>query len=150
MYSVFSQILCNHFAHHSKGMENLPDDLHGKILFLREHAPYTIREILFCHVITTLDYIAKEYNTWFLPYNDSDLSRLTTWICKNIVYELPLMNYKTMNVKIRIAVDMLNKIEQKGTISKELSLFYYDNIVTNVRSLWEEIVFSHNSNELPF
>lgn len=134
MISMFSQIIFERFKHEA-GVSTC-NDLTEALSYLKENANYTLHQVLFCHSITTLDYIAEQHDTWFNVYHIKELHDLADWISKNIIYEIPTMSLTTTRIKVRIAIGMLNKIENSGIISKELSLFYFDNIVTNCLDLW--------------
>lgn len=134
MISLFSQVIFDRFKYEA-GVSTC-NNLAKALSYLKENANYTIHQVLFCHSITTLDYIAKQYDTEFNVYHIKEIHDLADWISKKIIYEIPTMSLTTTRVKIRIAISMLNKIENSGIISKELSLFYFDNIVTNCLDTW--------------
>lgn len=146
MYSVFSQFLLERYRVLRKA-QKLPQDhvdIEDAINYLANsgYAP----QILYCHVITTLDYIAEEasYKVCICP----ELRKIAEWLWKNIVLNINIDKKQTTDVKLRIAVDMLNKLENKGIISKDLNLFYFDNVVTNVQNLWWDMFASPD--RLPF
>ena len=75
-----------------------------------------------------------------------------TWINKKILYELPNVKYtpgkkgKYIDVRIRIATSMLNKLVDDGIIDKNISIAYHQRLITNVRKILSEI----NAEDLPF
>ena len=75
-----------------------------------------------------------------------------TWINKKILYELPNVKYvpdkkgKYIDVRIRIATSMLNKLVDDGIIDKEIGITYHRRLITNVRRILNEI----NAEDLPF
>ena len=74
-------------------------------------------------------------------YN-KNVNEVLKWITYNIVVNLSIINYKTLDVLIRIATGMMNKCN----IRKEYLVYLQSNMVEN---LWEErkrIVLS----QLPF
>lgn len=81
-----------------------------------------------------------------------ELWNLTKWIGKNIIHTIKQdTSYKTVSVKIRIALGMLDKIEKSGKIDREMSLFYFHNIMVNCRDLWYAIHFNYlQTGGLPF
>lgn len=146
MCSVFSQILLERYRLIRKAQKLPQDDVdvEDAINFLADYdyAP----QILYCHVITTLDYIAEEasYKVSICP----ELRKIAKWLWKEVVLKINIDKKQTINVKTRIAVDMLNKLENKGIINKDLNLFYFDNVITNVQDLWWDVI--PNLDHLPF
>lgn len=68
------------------------------------------------------------------------------WINKNIVFKLTTDNFKTIDVKLRIAVDMINKLEYEEVIDPVLASYLWDNLTRNVLDTQSEL----NSEDLPF
>ena len=157
MYSVFSQVLIEHWClvykakHRCKDVpaeiiptiEEIINDKEGQ----KPYGYYYRPQVMYCHVISTLDYIAEKAD--YVCCTNDKVRKIGEWVCKNIVSQITKDNIATTNVKIRIAVDMLNKLENEGVISKELNLFYFDNIVTNCKDLWLDTCFTP-MNQLPF
>lgn len=100
--------------------------------------------VLTCHVITTFDNIVEEAK--YILCTNNEVRELAKWVNKNLVLTCFTDKIKTRDVKIRIAVDMLNKLENRKIISKDVALFYFDNICFNIRELWWDTM----SDELPF
>ena len=71
-----------------------------------------------------------------------DLINLRHWIIDNIVIKFYSLDYKTLDVLIRIATGMLNKCD----ISKEDKIFLHNNLVWNLRAEHSKLILS----ELPF
>lgn len=82
----------------------------------------------------------------YLMSTNRKLIDLAKWVNKNIILQLNKDKYKTRDVKLRIAIDMLNKFEYNGTISKEICLRLYDNMVTNIIDVTTDIL----GKDLPF
>ena len=74
-------------------------------------------------------------------YN-KNVNEVLKWITYNIVVNLSIINYKTLDVLIRIATGMLNKCD----IPKELQIMFHDNMVENLRTEHRNTLTS----ELPF
>lgn len=68
------------------------------------------------------------------------------WITKHILTTIGKDTYLTINVYIRIGTSMLNKLVDNGVISKELGIYYHDNMVANTADLISELSLE----ELPF
>lgn len=71
-----------------------------------------------------------------------DVAKVLNWIMTRIVINLVNMDYKTLDVLIRIATGMLNKCD----IPHEVKIMFHDNMVENLRAEHNRILLS----ELPF
>ena len=74
-------------------------------------------------------------------YN-KDVHKVLIWITNKIVVNLSRLDYKTLDVLIRIATGMLNKCD----IPKEVQIMFHDNMVENLTTEHADILLS----ELPF
>ena len=148
MINLFSQIIHEHWilrykaAHRCKDVptEIIPQYIEDKIDGIYP-------EIMYCHVISTLSCVAED--AAYLVCTNRDVRNVMEWVCNNIVSKITEDSRKTFNVKLRIAVGMINKLENKG-IDKMICLFYYDNIITNCNELWMDYVFDGDIEQLPF
>ena len=140
MYSVFSLVLFERWKliHHRKDVPTNVEECVGGY----------IPQVMFCHVISTLDYVAED--AMYLVCANSEVRKVAEWVCDNIINKITEDSRKTFNVKLRIAVGMLNKLEEKKIIDKSISLFYFDNIISNCNDLWFDYAFDGNIGELPF
>ena len=68
------------------------------------------------------------------------------WINRRIVFEIPNIDYRTVEVRIRIASGMLNKLVYKGIIPKNIGIIYHSRLVHRVR----QILGAVNVEDLPF
>ena len=66
------------------------------------------------------------------------------WINKNILFELPKDNITTVEVKLRIATGMLNKLEK--VLGKENTILIHARLVERVREARSQIIWE----DLPF
>lgn len=75
---------------------------------------------------------------------------LLQWVNKKILFELPKVKTQTdtqwIGVRVRIATNMLNKLETDGILSKDISIEYHRRFVSNVR----QILGSIYTEDLPF
>ena len=75
---------------------------------------------------------------------------LLNWVNEKILFELPrakmLGNVQWIGVRIRIATNMLNKLEAEGVLAKEVCIEYHKRLVSNVRQILENIY----TEDLPF
>ena len=148
MISLFSHIIDEHWVLKYKA-KNRCKDVPTEIIpqHVEDKIDGIYPEIMYCRVISTLSYVAEE--AAYLVCTNRDVRNVMEWVCKNIVHEITKDTHKTLNVKLRIAVGMINKLEEKG-IDKMICLFYYDNIITNCNDLWLDSTFDGELDELPF
>lgn len=66
------------------------------------------------------------------------------WINRKILFPLPHLDYRTVDVRIRIATGMLNKLE--GIIPKDVLIAYHMRLTTRVREIRRELW----TEDLPF
>lgn len=153
MYSIFSQFLIDCWnREHPKQRTDVPAEI-IKMLHKEfdENSPLCITTtpfVLWCNTISTLDYIAEDASKEL--WTNKELLKILRWIEKNIILKIECDKISTIHVKIRIAVDMLNKLQFNGTISKDLNLFYFHNVVSNCLDLYFDVFGSNTNNELPF
>lgn len=74
-------------------------------------------------------------------YN-KEVHKVLNWVTVKIILNLSRLDYKTLDVLIRIATGMLNKCN----IQKELQISFHDNMVENLKTEHNKIILS----ELPF
>lgn len=74
-------------------------------------------------------------------YN-KEVTKVLTWLKVNVIVKLVDLDYRTLNVLIRIATGMLNKCN----IPKEVQIMFHDNMVESLNSEYSKIVTS----DLPF
>lgn len=72
-----------------------------------------------------------------------EVTKVLTWIKTNIIRKLGQIDYKTLDVLVRIATGMLNKC---STVPKEIKIMFHDNMAWNLRTAYYDIMAS----ELPF
>lgn len=82
------------------------------------------------------------YEVWRKPR----VHDILVWINKKIVLELGQLDYRAIDVRIRIATNMLNKLEREGYISKNFNIDVHDRFIMNVRREISAI----NTEDLPF
>lgn len=152
MYSVFSQNIVDCWKRDYRGkdmsIENIIQEVRKQTDMNRPSCITIFPQVLWCHEISVLSYLKEEASKelWI----NRDLLKVLHWIENNIVLQIDNdFNRKTLMVKLRIAVDMLNKLEYSGKISKEVNLFFYDNVITNCNDLWFDVHFEPLE-ELPF
>lgn len=64
------------------------------------------------------------------------------WVNRKILYELPKLDSRTIDVRIRIATSMLNKLVDKGSIPKNIAVTYHKRLTYRTRiilsAIWTE------------
>lgn len=72
------------------------------------------------------------------------------WINSRILFELPNVKNQSdvqwVGVRIRIATNMLNKIEQTGLLDKEICMIYHERLTSRVRKILGNLY----TEDLPF
>lgn len=81
---------------------------------------------------------------YLLQYKD--LANVIYWINKSILTQLDILESKTLEVRLRIATSMLNKVIQENNINKLVGVIIHDNFTKNLRQLY----FDLKMDELPF
>ena len=118
-----------------------------------------IRELQLCagSMYTRLLFVGSEDEPLYIlkpevlrhPVNKEGLNILE-WVNKNILYKLPRVkncsDAQWIGVRIRIASNMFNKIEQEGILSKDICIEYHRRLTTRVRKILGEIY----TEDLPF
>lgn len=152
--SVFSKMLIERWMllyqakHRKKFPRNITLNITDVLTFFINHKYDLGTDVLYCSSISTLDYVTEE--AMYLTCVNKDIIKLADWINNNLIITALTDNCKTRDVKLRIAVDMLNKLEYSKTINKDISLFYYCNIISNTLNLWHDVKFDRTNDELPF
>lgn len=68
------------------------------------------------------------------------------WINRRIIFECPNIDYRTVDVRIRIATGMLNNLVKDEVIPKNVAIVYHTRLVDSVGEILREI----NTEDLPF
>lgn len=136
-----------------------------KLLFDEGHLPRELRAATYAEQYRYLN--SRKKDTWVLqnnirvfeplpdgdvPWDISEAAKIATynpevtsvlkWIKTNIIFDLAVLDYRTLGVLIRIATGMLNKCD----IPIEYKIMYHDNMAWNLRNAHNDIVLS----DLPF
>ena len=75
-----------------------------------------------------------------------ELRKVMQWATAHILPIMKMDAYFTISVHIRIFASMLNKLVDSGSITKDISIYYHDNLVRNTMSLFSAL----SSEDLPF
>lgn len=128
-------------------MEYFPSKLKERVEFLtRKRLPDNAPIFEILEQLSRKDYNKYCYNPHLLchgDYLDEDcmyeylcnprLRNVVDWIMHKVVY--PHISWETMEVRIRIAASMLNKVEIR-TASENLRIIIQDNVVKNISDLF--------------
>lgn len=136
-----------------------------KLLFNEGHLPRELRAATYADQYRYLN--SRKKDTWVLQNNtrvfepfldghlpwdisqaqyiaiyNPEVTSVLAWIKTNIIFELAVLDYRTLGVLIRIATGMLNKCD----IPIEYKMMYHENLVENLWNAHRDIVLS----DLPF
>ena len=87
-----------------------------------------------------------DYDIVYEVWRNSRLHDILVWINTKITLELGKLDYRAIDVRLRIATNMLNKLVNEGFLSKDLNMRIHYMLVTNVRQEMSAI----NVEDLPF
>lgn len=107
---------------------------------LCETDPY----LFWCSDRDLIDAVMEEYEYEYCI--NPELRNKMKWATEHILNMIGIDNYITVHVYIRIFTSMLNKLVDEGIISKEIGIYYHDNLVRNTMSLISDL----STEDLPF
>ena len=87
-----------------------------------------------------------EYDIIYEIWQNKELLNVVHWINENITLRLGIDDYRTINVKIRIATGMIDKLVRESKLSLKVALSIYSNFGFNVQNEMSLI----NTEDLPF
>ena len=87
-----------------------------------------------------------DYDIIYEIWRNSRLHDIIVWINKKITLEIGKLDYRAIDVRLRIATNMLNKLVNEGFLSRDLNMRIHYMLVTNVRQEMSAI----NVEDLPF
>ena len=105
--------------------------------------------ILNDHHILIDDSINDTFNDKLYTYElitNKALIRTLNWINKNILLSIHKDHYKSIDVKLRIAVGMINKLVKENKLKKEYGILAGNILISNVREVHRTLIIE----ELPF
>ena len=108
----------------------------------------TVEELLQSDEITGEWYIILENNNIVScqALQDGKVKEIDTYVWERTRASEEDFISKTIAVRIRIATNMLNKLEEEGVLSKEICTKYHERFTSNVRQILEDIY----TEDLPF
>ena len=81
---------------------------------------------------------------YILQYRD--LYNLICWINEHILTQLDTLESKTLEVRLRIATSMLNKVIYSNELNTLIGVIIHDSFVKNLKQLYFDLA----TDELPF
>lgn len=87
-----------------------------------------------------------EYDIIYEIWQNKELLNVVHWINENVTLRLGIDDYRTINVKIRIATGMIDKLVRESKLSLKIALSIYSNFGFNVQNEMSLI----NTEDLPF
>lgn len=143
-YSVFSNNLMTQVAIKSTS-EVVPTSIHDALLYFK----YSGKQIPICCVLTDLNVV-----WWSFPCNiktTTIVEKTIQWYCDNVLMQLInsenlFIEDTTAKVKLRIAISMINKLENNGLITKEENIYITNNMIRGLEDLFNDLL----DDSLPF
>lgn len=88
----------------------------------------------------------EDYKIINAVWSNKELHNIIRWINRKITLIMGIADYRTIDVRMRIAVNMMDKLVSSGDIDKRLNLIMFGNLISNVRQELSMI----NTEDLPF
>lgn len=88
----------------------------------------------------------EDYKIINAVWSNKELHNIIRWINRKITLVIGIADYRTIDVRMRIAVNMMDKLVSSGDIDKRLNLIMFGNLISNVRQELGLI----NTEDLPF
>lgn len=88
----------------------------------------------------------EDYKIINAVWSNKELHNIIRWINRKITLIIGIADYRTIDVRMRIAVNMMDKLVSSGGIDKRLNLIMFGNLISNVRQELGLI----NTEDLPF
>jgi hypothetical protein len=66
-------------------------------------------------------------------WSNEELHKIVKWINQKITLIIGIADYRTIDVRMRIAINMMDKLVDSGIISSKLNLIVFGNLISNVR-----------------
>lgn len=141
MYSVFSNYLeplgvtiCE---------ETKPSEIYNQLRIAYNQG---VKGILESTRLVTSGREDENYEIINAIWSNEDLHKIIRWINRNITLIIGIADYRTIDVRMRIATNMMDKLVDNGSLSSTLSVVMFGNLISNVRQELGII----NTEDLPF
>ena len=141
MYSVFSNYLeplrvtiCE---------ETKPSEIYNQLRIAYNQG---VKGILESTRLVTSGREDEDYEIINAVWSNEDLHKIIQWINQKITLIIGIADYRTIDVRMRIATNMMDKLVDNGSLSSTLSVVMFGNLISNVRQELGII----NTEDLPF
>lgn len=141
MYSVFSNYLeplgvtiCE---------ETKPSEIYNQLRIAYNQG---VKGILESTRLVTSGREDEDYEIINAVWSNEDLHKIIQWINQKITLIIGIADYRTIDVRMRIATNMMDKLVDNGSLSSTLSVVMFGNLISNVRKELGII----NTEDLPF
>lgn len=141
MYSVFSNYLeplgvtiCE---------ETKPSEIYNQLRIAYNQG---VKGILESTRLVTSGREDEDYEIINAVWSNEDLHKIIQWINRKITLIIGIADYRTIDVRMRIATNMMDKLVDSGSLSSTLSVVMFGNLISNVRQELGII----NTEDLPF
>lgn len=141
MYSVFSNYLeplgvtiCE---------ETKPSEIYNQLRIAYNQG---VKGILESTRLVTSGREDEDYEIINAVWSNEDLHKIIQWINRKITLIIGIADYRTIDVRMRIATNMMDKLVDNGSLSSTLSVVMFGNLISNVRQELGII----NTEDLPF
>ena len=128
MYSVFSNYLeplgvtiCE---------ETKPSEIYNQLRIAYNQG---VKGILESTRLVTSGREDEDYEIINAVWSNEDLHKIIRWINRNITLIIGIADYRTIDVRMRIATNMMDKLVDNGSLSSTLSVVMFGNLISNVR-----------------
>ena len=75
----------------------------------------------------------EDYEIINAVWSNEDLHKIIQWINQKITLIIGIADYRTIDVRMRIATNMMDKLVDNGSLSSTLSVVMFGNLISNVR-----------------
>lgn len=128
MYSVFSNYLeplgvtiCE---------ETKPSEIYNQLRIAYNQG---VKGILESTRLVTSGREDEDYEIINAVWSNEDLHKIIQWINQKITLIIGIADYRTIDVRMRIATNMMDKLVDNGSLSSTLSVVMFGNLISNVR-----------------
>ena len=87
-----------------------------------------------------------DYDLLYAIWSNSELQDIITWFNSKIIPEMQDLSYRTINVRVRIAINKMFKLVDEGKLDKKIAIKLHMNLTETIRNEVFELV----NEDLPF
>ena len=139
MISIFSNYLDPLFGENNEQEFLKPSEVHDQLrIAYNQGAKGILNNVRIISVGNDDD----DYDIICESFSNPEFRKWINWVNKKITLEMGKEDYRTIDVRLRIAVNMFNKL----SLPKKISYKVYFNLIDNIK--WE--MSAINTEDLPF